>query len=767
MTLMSKNLVIVESPAKAKTIEKYLGKDYQVKASFGHVRDLVKKGLGIDIKNNFTPTYEIMPDKKEIIKTLKSAAKKADFIYIATDLDREGEAIAWHIVDTLKIDSSKMKRIVFNEITKSAIQKAIEDGREIDTQLVDAQQARRILDRIVGFEMSPVLWRKVKAGLSAGRVQSVAVRLIVEREKSIQAFEPEAFYKITGQFKTEENIELEAEVKSKIKDEKIVEKFLKHCQNTTYKLKDIEKKITEKNPAPPFTTSSLQQEASNKLGYSVSRTMSLAQRLYEAGHITYMRTDSLNLSNEAISQIGKYVTETYGEEYTFCRIYKAKTKGAQEAHEAIRATNVTNLQVSDDNSEQKLYELIRKRALATQMSPAKIEKTTAKIDCLHNKYNFQAQGEIIVFDGFLKCYENPDSKANSKALPQLNENMPLTYKEITATERFSKAPARFTEASLVKQLEELGIGRPSTYAPTISTVQKRNYVLKESREGTPRNYKKWTLTQKGLSQTDETENHGSETNKLFPTDIGILTNNFLVEHFENIMNFNFTASVEEQFDEIADGKMEWQRMITNFYKPFHTQVEDVKETSERVSGEREMGTDPNTGKKIIVRMGKFGPMAQIGSSDDEEKPVYAGLQKGQSLETITFEEVLDLFKLPREVGFYKDKPMIAAIGRFGPYIKYDGLFASLKKEQDPLTIEESEAIELVEVKLEAEKNKYIHKFEDHDPPVYVMNGRYGAYISSNKKNYKIPKDTDANSLNIDKCLKIMENGPTQRRKKRR
>lgn len=766
---MSKNLVIVESPAKAKTIEKYLGSEFKVQASFGHVRDLVKKGLGINIEKNFLPEYEVMADKKETIKTLKAAAKKATTIYIATDLDREGEAIAWHIAQTLELDKEKMKRIIFSEITKSAIQKAIKEGRDIDADLVNAQQARRILDRLVGFEMSPVLWRKVKTGLSAGRVQSVAVRLIVEREREIQGFEAETFFRVDGLFSTNDGISLEAEVKTKFNTEEDVTAFLTHCQKAPFILKDIKKKIQERHPSQPFTTSSLQQEASRKLGFSVSRTMTIAQQLYEAGHITYMRTDSLNLSQEAITQIGKFVTQTYGEEYAHTRTFKAKTKGAQEAHEAIRPTQIQNETVSSDNSQQRLYDLIRRRTLATQMSPAQVEKTTATIDCNHAEYTFQEQGEIVRFQGFYKAYESGDTSEKSKALPELKENSPLNFEHITATQKFSKPSARYTEASLVKQLEELGIGRPSTYAPTISTIQKRNYVIKESREGKSRSYQKHTIKKNKdtIETATETENYGSENNKLFPTDIGILTNDFLVDHFKNIMDYHFTASIEEQFDSIAEGLMEWQKMIHSFYTPFHSQVEEVKETSERASGERKLGIDPKSGKPIIVRMGKFGPMAQIGVAEDDEKPQYAGLLKQQSLETITLEEALDLFKLPREVGEYKDLPMVAAIGRFGPYIKYDGMFVSLKKEQDPHTISKEEAVELVEEKIESEKNKYIHKFEENDPAIYVINGRYGPYIQSNKSNYKIPKDLKAEELTIEKCLEIIKNGPTKKRRKKK
>ncbi len=757
---MADNLVIVESPAKAKTIEKFLGKDYLVTSSFGHIRDLSKKDNGIDIKNNYKPDYKISDDKKKVVTELKKLAKSASMVWLASDEDREGEAIAWHLFETLKLDKAKTKRIVFHEITKDAILKAIKNPRDIDENLVNAQQARRVLDRLVGFELSPVLWKKVKPSLSAGRVQSVAVRLLVEREREIIGFKASSSYRVVGLFNTGKST-LKAELNKRFDTLEEAEAFMQHCVDAQYTVKDITKKPLKRSPAAPFTTSTLQQEASRKFGFSVSQTMTVAQRLYESGKITYMRTDSVNLSELAVSTAITEITENFGDEYLKVRQYKTKAKGAQEAHEAIRPTDLKKQSVAGNANEKKLYELIWKRTIASQMADAELEKTTIHIQVSGKEYAFVSQGEMIKFDGFLKVYiestdEEEDTSSSSGLLPALEVNQVLQYDQITATQRFSQHPARFTEASLVRKLEELGIGRPSTYAPTISTVQNRGYVIKEDRPGKERSYNQIVLENAKITVKAETETAGSEKSKLFPTDIGMVVNDYLMEQFPKIMDFNFTAEVEKEFDDIAEGNMQWEKMIDAFYNPFHATIGTALEISGRKSGEREIGTDPKTGKPVIVKIGRYGPMAQIGTNEDEEKPTFAALRRDQHLETITLEEALELFKLPRDLGLYEDKKVVAAIGRFGPYVRHDAKFFSLKKGiDDPYTIELPRAIELIEQKREDDRNKVIHIFEDPDGEIQVLNGRYGPYITQNKKNFRIPKTTDAKSLNIEDCKEII------------
>ncbi len=756
---MIKNLVIVESPAKAKTIEKFLGKDFVVKSSFGHVRDLAKKNFGIDIENNYEPQYIVSDDKKKIVNELKKNAKEADIVWLASDEDREGEAIAWHLFDELGLKKENTKRIVFHEITKEAIKNAIINPREIDGNLVNAQQARRILDRLVGFELSPVLWRKVKPSLSAGRVQSVAVRLLVDREREILDFKSESSYKVEGVFKSENGNEFQADLSKRLKSQNEVIEFLEKCKDAEYKVTDIVKKPGKKSPTSPFTTSTLQQEASRKLGFSVSQTMTIAQKLYEAGKITYMRTDSVNLSKIAIEGCKKMIYDEFGEKYHKTRVYKTKTKGAQEAHEAIRPTFLDNRQAGNTAREKKLYELIWKRTIASQMSDAILEKTTINIDNSNHNLNFIAKGEILKFDGFLKVYlesfDDENDIIHKGLLPNVKINELLKDVEITAIERFSYHPPRYTEASLVKKLEELGIGRPSTYAPTISTVQNRGYVVKEDREGIKRKYSYFSLVNKKVSNSIKTEITGAEKSKLFPTDIGMVVNDFLIKYFDKIMNYNFTANVEKEFDEIADGNLVWNEMIDDFYKPFHKIVEHTLENAVKNVGERLLGKDPETGKNLYVKIGPYGPMAQIGEKDEEEKPKFASLLKGQHIETITFEEALDLFKLPRQLGKYEDKVVVAAIGRFGPYIRHDSKFASLKKGiDDPYKITLERAIELIEEKREKDKNKTIKIFEE-EPDLQILNGRWGPYVAYKKKNYRIPKETTPEKLTIKDCFEII------------
>ncbi len=756
---MADNLVIVESPAKAKTIEKFLGKDYLVTSSFGHIRDLSKKDFGIDINNNFKPDYKVSDDKKKVVSELKKLAKEAKVVWLASDEDREGEAIAWHLFETLNLDKKSTKRIVFHEITKEAILKAIKNPREINENLVNAQQARRVLDRLVGFELSPVLWKKVKPSLSAGRVQSVAVRLLVEREREIIAFNPVSAYRVTALFNTG-STSLKAELNKRFDTFEEADAFVKHCANAQFSVKDITKKPLKRTPAAPFTTSTLQQEASRKFGFSVSQTMTVAQKLYESGKITYMRTDSVNLSELAIGTAITEIKESYGDKYLQTRQYKTKAKGAQEAHEAIRPTYLNKHTIAGTSNEKKLYELIWKRTIASQMSDAELEKTTINIDISGKEFLFVAQGEMIKFDGFLKVYmESTDDEDENEAkglLPTLTVSESLICDSIDATQRFSQHPPRYTEASLVRKLEELGIGRPSTYAPTISTVQNRGYVIKEDRQGKERNYTQITLKKGKVSSIEKTETAGSEKSKLFPTDIGMVVNDYLLEQFPDILDFNFTAAVEKEFDDIAIGNMEWEKMIDTFYHPFHKSIETALEISGRKSGERELGADPKTGKPVIVKIGRYGPMAQIGTNDDEEKPTFAALRHDQHLETITLNDALELFQLPRDLGLYEDKKVVAAIGRFGPYVRHDSKFYSLKKGvDDPYTVELSRAIELIEQKREDDKNKVINIFDDTNGEIQVLNGRFGPYITQNKNNYKIPKATDAKSLSADDCKKLI------------
>lgn len=760
------NLVIVESPAKAKTIEGYLGKEYVVRSSYGHVRDLPTKGLSVDLEKDFEPDYQVLADKKKIVAELKTLSKKAETVWLATDEDREGEAISWHLLEALGLKEENTRRIVFHEITKPAILKAIENPRKLDRNLVNAQQARRVLDRIVGFELSPVLWKKVKPSLSAGRVQSVTVRLIVEREKQIDAFIGETFYKVRATF-TSKGKSFTADLNKRFDNAEDAEAFLEHCKTADFKVKKVEKKPAKRTPAAPFTTSTLQQEASRKLGYSVNQTMRLAQTLYEAGRITYMRTDSVNLSDTALDASKKAILDQYGEEYVNPRKYTTKNASAQEAHEAIRPTYFERTEISSDGSEQRLYELIWKRAIASQMSDAKLSRTTIKIETSGREELFESKGEIITFDGFLAVYmEGNDDEGDEDQqlnLPNVSQNEELGHEKIEATQRFSKHPPRYTEASLVKKLEELGIGRPSTYAPTISTVQKRGYVVREDREGHERTYKVFTLEKGELISEDRKENTGAERSKLFPTDIGIVVNDFLQEHFEKIMDFHFTASVEEQFDTIARGELVWTSMLKDFYEPFHTQVEDTLENSERANGERHLGEDPKSGKPVFARIGRYGPMVQIGEVSDEEKPKFAKLRDGQSIQSIQLDEAMELFKLPRPVGEFEEEPVVASIGRFGPFLRHKGSFYNLK-EVDPMDVGLEEAIEIIKAKREADAKALIHQF-DHDPPVTVLVGRYGPYIKIGKENVKIPKDMKAEDLTLEACLEIAKNAPPKKARK--
>jgi DNA topoisomerase-1 len=732
-----KNLVIVESPAKAKTIEKFLGEGYVVKSSYGHIRDLAKKDLGIDKDKGYKPKYVQSADKKNVIKELKDACAKAETVWLASDEDREGEAIAWHLFEVLKLKMDNTRRIVFHEITPHAIKHAIENPREIDFNLVNAQQARRVLDRLVGFELSPLLWKKVKPSLSAGRVQSVAVRLLVEREREIINFKPEFSYKVQGEFTHNGNqkYQLDAQLNKRLPSEKDVEDFLKAIDKQTFSIASVQKKPAKKTPSPPFTTSTLQQEAARKFGFSVSQTMTLAQRLYEAGHITYMRTDSVNLSNDAITAAETQIVKQFGDQYHKARRYSTKSKGAQEAHEAIRPTYMQKEHVTMGSGEQRLYSLIWKRTIASQMSDAKLEKTTVNIPIEHDtNLKFTAHGEVLLFDGFLKVYFETvdDNKTEDQAglLPPVKENDVLDLLKSIATQRFSLQPPRYTEASLVKKLEELGIGRPSTYAPTISTIQKRNYVVKEDRPGFQRTIKEFVLENSDINVSKLQENYGTEKSKLFPTDIGIVVNDYLVEYFDKVMDYSFTANVEKEFDSIAEGNRKWSAMIDEFYKPFHQKVSYAEENSERKSGERVLGEDPKTGKPILVRIGKYGPIAQIGRPDDEEKPQFASLRREQHLETITLEEALELFKLPRDLGEFEEKKISVAIGRFGPYVRHDGLFASLKKEDDPYTIKYDRAVELIKEKREADAKKIIRIFDEKEK-IKVQNGKYGPYVNQN------------------------------------
>jgi DNA topoisomerase I len=775
---MQENLVIVESPAKAKTIEKFLGKDFKVTSSMGHIRDLVKKDFGIDINNNYQPQYVISEDKKKVVAELKKLAKSATEIWLASDEDREGEAIAWHLQEVLGLKKDKTKRIVFHEITKEAIQKAIKNPRTIDENLVNAQQARRILDRIVGFEVSPVLWKKVKPSLSAGRVQSVAVRLIVEREREIINFETNSSYRVTSNFIVTlpdgNTTDLKAELSRRFDTRNEAIAFLEKCKDARFTVGNVTKKPTRRSPATPFTTSTLQQEASRKLGFSVSQTMSVAQKLYEAGKITYMRTDSVNLSSMAINTAAKKITELHGEKYVKIRQYKTKSKGAQEAHEAIRPTYLDHETVGGTTQEKRLYDLIWKRTIASQMADAELEKTTVTIDITSVPEKFVATGEVIIFDGFLKVYmESTDDENSSQSsqdlIPPLKVNDALISKIIQATERFTQRPPRFTEAALVKRLEELGIGRPSTYAPTISTIQNRNYVVKEDRPGVERSFVLLELTKGNIKETIKKEVAGTEKSKLFPTDIGMVVTDFLMEYFDQIMDYNFTAKVELEFDEIAEGKRVWNEMIDEFYHPFHSKIDNALKNSEKTKGERILGDDPVSGKQVSVKIGRYGPIAQLGETipgNDDVKPQFASLRPGQHIETISMDEALELFKMPRELGEYENKKIAVGIGRFGPYVRHNNQFVSLAKTDDPYTLPIERAVELIEEKREKDKNAVIRVFEEN-PDMRILNGRWGPYISVNKNNYKIPKGKKAEELTYDECLIITAEPvkPSKRKKK--
>ena len=745
---MAKNLLIVESPAKAKTIEGYLGKDFLVKSSYGHIRDLVKTDDAINVSNNFEQQYEVPADKRAVVNELKKLAKSAEMVWLASDEDREGEAISWHLFETLGLDEDKTKRIVFHEITKSAILKAIETPRKIDYHLVHAQQARRVLDRLVGFELSPVLWKKVKPSLSAGRVQSVAVRLIVDREREVNKFTATAAFRVVAIFSTDNQKEVfRAELPQRFEKAAEAESFLKDCNHAIYTVNSLETRPTKRSPSPPFTTSTLQQEASRKLGFSVARTMSVAQKLYESGKITYMRTDSVNLSDTALNAASAEIKSAYGDKYHFLRKFKTKSAGAQEAHEAIRPTYFEHHRISGDSSEQRLYELIWKRSIASQMSDANFEKTTAKINISTRSEEFVANGEVMKFDGFLKVYfESKDEEEQeidledeneNSILPPLSKGQKLNLREMNATERYSRPPARYTEASLVKKLEELGIGRPSTYAPTISTIQNRGYVVKEEREGKKRDFQVISLKDGKISTSTKTENTGAEKNKLFPTDIGAVVNDFLVEHFKGIVDFNFTARVEKEFDEIAQGLKDWTEMLRTFYDPFHAEVETTLQHANRASGERELGTDPETGKKISVRIGRYGPFVQIGETpenDEDEKPRYASLRAGQMIETISLDEALELFKLPFQLADYQEKELSVGLGRFGPYIKWGDSFISLPKGEDPLSVNLERAIELIEQKNTADAP--VAQYQNL--PVTKGKGRFGPFIKWNNLYINVP-----------------------------
>ena len=768
---MAKNLVIVESPAKAKTIEKFLGKDFEVLSSYGHIRDLKKKDFSVDIEHNYKPIYEIPADKKKLVETLKQEADKADMVWLASDEDREGEAIAWHLFEVLKLKPEKTKRIVFHEITKDAILHAIENPRDIDLNRVDAQQARRVLDRIVGFELSPVLWKKVKPALSAGRVQSVAVRLIVEREREISAFKPEAAYRVIGEFLLPGGELLKAELSQRLKTEDEAKALLEACKTAQFSIGDVTVKPAKKSPAAPFTTSTLQQEAARKLGFSVAQTMMVAQRLYEAGHITYMRTDSVNLSSLAINTTKDEIVKTLGERYLHIRNYHTHTKGAQEAHEAIRPTYISHHEINASSQEKRLYELIWKRTSASQMSDAELEKTTATISVSGRKEHFVAVGEVLKFDGFLKVYmestdDESDAEGNDKMLPALAKGDVLALSSVTATERFSQAPARYTEASLVRKLEELGIGRPSTYAPTISTIQQREYVEKGDRKGTERKYRMLTLHDGKIESGEKTELTGADKGKLLPTDIGVVVNDFLTEYFPDILNYNFTANVEQQFDDIAEGKTVWNDEIDHFYKLFHPVVESALALRlEHKVGERVLGTDPKSGRPVSVKIGRFGPLVQIGTPEDTEKPLFASLLKGQSMSTITLEEALKLFDLPRTLGDFEGKTVVVGIGRFGPYIRHVGKYVSLPKEFTPQGVSLEDAIILIQQKREQESQRLIKKF-DEDDELELLNGRFGPYIAYKKKNYKLPKGSEPASLTFADCMKIVEDADKAPAKKK-
>ena len=752
-----KNLVIVESPAKAKTIEGFLGKDFIVKSSFGHIRDLPPKNISVDVENNYAPDYVVPKDKEKIVSELKKLSKQAELVWLASDEDREGEAISWHLQEALKLDDKKIRRIVFHEITKSAILEAVENPRSINTDLVNAQQARRILDRLVGYELSPILWKKVKPNLSAGRVQSVSVRLIVEREREVEAFKSVSAFRVLAYFVVD-GIEFRAELSERFSALDQARDFLKKCEGANYKVKNLQKKPAKRTPAAPFTTSTLQQEASRKLGSSVLRTMKLAQDLYEEGKITYMRTDSVNLSDLALNTAKEAITKLYGEKYAKTRKYKSKAKGAQEAHEAIRPTDMSNQTVGGSDAHQRLYDLIWKRTVASQMADAELERTTIDIEVSGSDLRFVSQGEVIKFDGFLKVYmEGTDDETEEKRkgnLPFVTIGQDLTADRVEGIEKFSLPPARYTEASLVRKLEELGIGRPSTYAPTISTIINRNYVVKEDRQGIEREYNYLLLSADGLSEEKRTEMAGNEKQKLFPTDIGKVVTDFLVEHFGEILNFNFTAQVEKEFDEIAEGQKEWTSMIDAFYKPFHETTVDTAENAKKATGERSLGVDPTSGRNVYSRLGRFGPMVQIGEAENEEKPKFASIPAGKRMEEVTLEDALELFKLPREVGEFEEEKLTIGIGKYGPYVRHGKSYVSIG-DLDPMTITKEESIKLIEVKREELKKMMINEFQDGEDVVQVKNGRYGPYISVGKKNYRIPKGIEPESLTLEDCKAII------------
>ena len=767
---MSKNLVIVESPAKAKTIEGYLGKDYKVASSMGHIRDLAKGNGAIDVENNFEPTYEVSPDKKDVIKNLKALAKDAEMVYLASDEDREGEAISWHLKEVLDLNDKKTRRIVFTEITKSAILSAIQNPRGIDIDLVNAQQARRVLDRLVGFELSPILWKKIATGLSAGRVQSVAVRLVVEREREIEKFDTKSSFKVSAIFDLGKGKQLVADLPEKFESEEEALKFFESCKGAKFSISDLQKKPAKKSPAPPFTTSTLQQEAGRKLGFSVLQTMVVAQKLYEAGKISYMRTDSLNLSEDAVAGAMKQINSAYGKEFVHVRKFKTKSAGAQEAHEAIRPTDFSVMDPGMDRNAQRLYELIWKRAIASQMADAELERTTATIAISTSPRTLTAQGEVVKFEGFLKVYlesqDDEDDEESGKVLPPLTIGQNLELDQLSATQTFSRHPARYTEASLVKKLEELGIGRPSTYAPTISTVQKRGYVVKEIREGVERKYNMHVLKNDKIASATETEITGAEKNKLFPTNMAMIVNDFLVEHFSEITNYSFTAEIEKEFDEIASGKLKWQKMLDGFYKPFHktvTKTEKVERSSVQ-NKSRELGVDPKSGKNVYVKLGKFGAYIQVGENPDDnggEKPKFAALRPGQFIENVTLADALELMKMPRDLGTFEDLPVVANIGRFGPYVLHNKKFVSIPKPEDPYTITPERAVELIKAKREADANKTIKLF-DENPDIQILNGRFGPYIKAGKKNVKIPKGKVPAELTLEECVTLAANAPEKK-----
>lgn len=772
-----KNLVIVESPAKAKTIEKFLGKDYTVKSSYGHIRDLAKKEMSIDVEAQYEPQYQVSDDKKALVHELQKAVKGADMVWLASDEDREGEAIAWHLQETLKLDPKKTQRIVFNEITKTAILHAIEHPRQVDMNLVDAQQARRVLDRLVGYEISPILWSKIKPALSAGRVQSVAVRLIVEREEEVKAFQSKPYFRVVAQLRPVDGQKvLSAELGRHLETEAQAEALLQSLVGATFKVSRIETKPAKRTPAPPFTTSTLQQEASRKLGFSVARTMQVAQQLYESGYITYMRTDSVNLSDLALSLAKKEIAQQYGEEYVKTRRYQTKTKGAQEAHEAIRPTNMEVQTLNIESAQRRLYELIWKRTIASQMADAELEKTEMEIEISGSKERFQCTGEQVKFDGFLKVYmestDDDQEESSARLLPRLPEGTLLSLEHCDAVQHWTQHPARYTEASLVKKLEDLGIGRPSTYAPTISTILKREYIIKEDREGESRQTVALTLKGGQIKRTEKTEKGYAEKGKLFPTDIGCVVNNFLMEHFQEIMDYNFTATVEKDFDDIADGKQEWRKVIDRFYVPFHKNIRQTQQTSQRTTGSRLLGTDPKSGKNVYAKIGRYGTLVQIGETNTDEKPQFASMKKGQSIETITLEEALDLFSLPRTLGQFEDKDVTVSIGKFGPYVRHNNKFYSLGKNDDPYEVSLDRAIDIIRVKREAEEKKeelkkvYPHEIGVHEGEPVVSNiGRFGPYMTYKGENYRLAKGVDPLKLSLKEALDIIENNSKKKRKK--